>query len=99
MTGSTLLIVNAIKAVPRGKVSRYRNIALQAGFYNGVRQVARVLHSMSRTQALPWHRIIRSDGSIALPEGDGRELQIAMLRSEGVEVNARGRVNLDRYGV
>jgi methylated-DNA-protein-cysteine methyltransferase-like protein len=54
---------------------------------------------MSRSQDLPWHRIIRADGRIALPEGGGRELQIALLRSEGVEVSGGGRVNLDRYGV
>jgi methylated-DNA-protein-cysteine methyltransferase-like protein len=98
MSGSTLRIVNAIKAVPRGKVASYRDIALRAGLSNGARQVVRVLHAMSGSQGLPWHRIIRADGRIALPEGGGRELQIALLRAEGVEVSVRGTVNLDRYG-
>jgi methylated-DNA-protein-cysteine methyltransferase-like protein len=93
MTRSTLLIIDAIKAVPKGKVSSYRDIALQAGLRNGARQVVRVLHSMTRSQALPWHRIIRADGYIALPEGNGRELQIALLRSEGVKVSDAGKVS------
>ncbi|MDR1107624.1 MAG: MGMT family protein [Spirochaetaceae bacterium] len=99
MTESTLRIINAIKAVPRGRVSSYRNIALRAELYNGARQVVRVLHSLSRSQNLPWHRIIRADGRIALSEGGGREEQIALLRSEGVAVSDGGKINLDRYGV
>ncbi|MDR2757905.1 MAG: MGMT family protein [Spirochaetaceae bacterium] len=97
MTESTLLIVNAIRAVPRGRVSSYRDIALRAGLRNGARQVVRVLHAMSRSQALPWHRIIRADGHIALPEGGGRELQIALLKSEGVAVSDQGKVDILRF--
>ncbi|MDR3160424.1 MAG: MGMT family protein [Spirochaetaceae bacterium] len=92
MTESTLRIINAIKAVPPGRVSSYRDIGFAAGLPQGARQVARILHSMSRSQNLPWHRIVRSDGTIALPPGDGRELQIALLRSEGVEVPETGRI-------
>jgi methylated-DNA-protein-cysteine methyltransferase-like protein len=99
MTESTLCIINAIKAVPRGRVSSYRNIALQAGLYNGARQVVRVLHSLSRSQDLPWYRIIRADGRIALREGGGRERQIALLRSEGVSVSDEGAVDLAQYGI
>jgi methylated-DNA-protein-cysteine methyltransferase-like protein len=91
---STLRIIKAIKALPFGRVSCYRDIALAAGLPHGARQVVRVLHSLSRSQDLPWHRIIRADGRIALPSGNGRELQIALLRSEGVEVSDTGRVSL-----
>jgi methylated-DNA-protein-cysteine methyltransferase-like protein len=90
MTESTLRIINAIRAVPPGKVSSYRDIALAAGLPRGARQTARVLQSLSRSQNLPWHRIVRADGTIALPPGGGRELQIALLRSEGVEVPETG---------
>jgi methylated-DNA-protein-cysteine methyltransferase-like protein len=99
MTESSRAIIDAIRAVPAGKVSSYRDIALAAGLPNGARQVVRVLHSMTESQNLPWHRIIRSDGHIALPEGGGFELQIALLRSEGVEVSGTGRVDLLRFGI
>ena len=98
MTESTLRLVQAIKAIPRGKVSSYRDVALAAGLPNGARQTVRVLHSLSEKFGLPWHRVIRSDGSIALEEGAGRELQIQLLRSEGVEVSNNGRVDMKRFG-
>jgi methylated-DNA-protein-cysteine methyltransferase-like protein len=99
MREATGRIIGVIKAIPPGKVSSYRDIALAAGLFNGARQVVRVLHSMSQTQDLPWHRVIRADGRIALPPGGGRELQTALLRSEGVAVSEAGRVDLGRYGV
>jgi methylated-DNA-protein-cysteine methyltransferase-like protein len=73
-------------------------VARAAGLPNGARQVARVLHSLSGSCSLPWHRIIRADGSIALESGRGREAQIALLRAEGVAVSADGRVDRERYG-
>ena len=97
MTETTQKIIEQILAVPRGKVSSYRDIAAKAGLPNGARQTVRVLHSMSEKYALPWHRIIRSDGRIAL-EGEGRTLQIKLLRAEGVKVSAEGKVDVKRYG-
>jgi methylated-DNA-protein-cysteine methyltransferase-like protein len=98
MTEATNRIIMAIKAVPKGKVSCYRDIALAAGMPNGARQVVRVLHAMSEKYDLPWHRIIRADGSIALASCQGRELQIKLLRAEGVRVSKTGRVDLAKYG-
>ena len=99
MTDTTRRIMEQILAVPKGRVCSYGDIALKAGLPNGARQTVRVLHSMSEKYNLPWHRIIRSDGSIALGEGEGRELQIRLLRAEGVEVSAAGRVDMMRFGV
>ena len=97
MTEASRRIIGALRAVPQGRVSCYRDIALTAGLPNGARQVVRVLHSMSEKYSLPWHRIIRADGSIAL-EGPGRELQITLLRAEGVRISKSGRVDMGRYG-
>jgi methylated-DNA-protein-cysteine methyltransferase-like protein len=98
MTESTTRIIQAIKSIPRGKVSSYRDVALAAGLPNGARQTVRVLHSLSEKFDLPWHRVIRSSGSIALPSGEGRELQIGLLRAEGVKVSPDGRVDMERFG-
>ena len=96
MTDTTRRIIEQILAVPKGKVSSYRDIALKAGFPNGARQTVRVLHSMSEKYNLPWYRIIRNNGSIAL-SSEGRELQIALLRSEGVKVSNDGYVDMVRF--
>ena len=97
MTNSTLRIVEVIKSIPKGKVSSYRDIALEAGIPNGARQTVRVLHSLSKKFDLPWHRVIRSDGTIGLKEGEGRELQISLLRREGVKVSLEGKVDKKYY--
>ena len=97
MTETTLSIIRAIKAIPKGKVSSYRDVALAAGIPNGARQTVRVLHSLSEKEKLPWHRVIRADGSIALEEGRGRELQIELLVREGVKVSAQGKVDMKVY--
>ena len=97
MTETTLRLIKTIQAIPKGKVSSYRDVALAAGLPNGARQTVRVLHSLSEKFDLPWHRIIRSNGTIALKEGEGRELQVSLLQSEGVDVSEEGRVNMDRF--
>jgi methylated-DNA-protein-cysteine methyltransferase-like protein len=98
MTESTRRIVAAIQAIPPGKVSGYRDVALAAGIPNGARQVAWTLHSLTESQKLPWHRVIKACGRIALGRGDGRELQTALLRAEGIEVSDNGEVDMARYG-
>ena len=95
---ATARIIGAIRAVPKGKVSCYRDIALAAGLPNGARQVVWVLHSLSKKHRLPWHRIIRADGTIALRAGEGGDLQAQLLRAEGVAVTKTGRVDMRRYG-
>jgi len=94
---STERIVAVLKRIPRGKVTSYGEVASLAGLANGARQVVRILHSCSEKDGLPWQRVLRKDGSIALPAGEGFELQRALLESEGVEVSRKGQVDLMRY--
>ena len=98
MTDNTRKIIEQILAVPRGKVSSYGAVAAKAGLPNGARQTVRALHSMSEKYSLPWHRIVRSDGHIAL-EGEGRALQLTLLRGEGVKVSKEGKIDMKKYGV
>ena len=96
MTELTKKIIDQILLIPKGKVSTYKDIALKAGLRNGARQIVRTLHSMSEKYNLPWYRVVRSDGKIAL-EDEGKIMQISLLRSEGVEVSEDGKVNLKKY--
>ncbi len=90
-------IKGRIRAIPRGKVATYGQIAALAGNPRGARQVARVLHSCSETAGLPWHRVINSRGGISLGRGRGFEEQRRRLIGEGVRVGSRGRVSLDEF--
>jgi methylated-DNA-protein-cysteine methyltransferase-like protein len=87
-----------LRAIPRGRVASYAQVAALAGSPLAARQVVRVLHSLSRAERLPWHRVISSRGVIALKRGQGFEEQAARLSAEGVKVGPRGEVDLARYG-
>ena len=85
----------AIGAVPAGVVAGYGQIARRAGLPGRARLVARILAGNTDPD-LPWHRIVRSDGRIAFPEGSrGYREQLRRLQAEGVEV-VRGRVRMPR---
>lgn len=86
-------ILAAIRAVPRGQVASYGAIARRAGLPGRARLVARVL-GQNDDPALPWHRILRSDGRIAFPaDTPAFQEQSQRLRAEGVDVR-NGRVRL-----
>jgi methylated-DNA-protein-cysteine methyltransferase-like protein len=98
MTENTRRIIEQILSVPKGKVSSYSGIAAKAGLPNGARQTVRVLHSMTKKYNLPWHRIIRADGTIGL-EGEGREIQINLLKTEGIKFSPLGKIDMKKFGV
>ena len=74
-----------------------RQIAALAGVPRGARQVARVLHSLSEGEKLPWHRVIGATGRISLAPGAGGAEQARRLKREGVAVGADGKVDLVRF--
>jgi methylated-DNA-protein-cysteine methyltransferase-like protein len=88
-------ILATIRAIPRGQVAGYGEVARRAGLPGRARLVARVL-SENQDAGLPWHRVLRSDGRIAFPENSRawRE-QARRLRAEGVVVE-KGRVRGQR---
>lgn len=88
-------ILAAVRAIPRGQVAGYGEVARRAGLPGRARLVARIL-SENTDPRLPWHRVLRSDGRIAFPDGSrGFREQSQRLRSEGVPVS-NGRVRMSR---
>lgn len=92
---ATKRILAAIRAIPKGEVAGYGEVARRAGLPGRARLVARLL-SQNEDRTLPWHRVLRSDGRIAFPEGSAhwRE-QSVRLRGEGILVE-HGRVRGQR---
>jgi len=90
-------IIRVIKGIPKGKVATYGQVSVMAGKPLGARQVAWVLHSLSKKEGLPWQRVIGSGGKISLPKGAGYEKQRDLLQKEGVEISEKGKVDLSRY--
>lgn len=83
MTDRIAQIVERIRSIPKGQVQSYGGIDPAAP-----RLVGRVLATTHRD--LPWHRVVRADGSI--PQGD-RQRQL--LRKEGVPMRG-DRVDMKR---
>lgn len=91
-------IRRTVAAIPRGCVASYGEVAARAGLPGRARLVGRVLGDAGAEAKLPWHRVLRSDGKIALPAGSrGHREQRQRLLAEGVIV-ANGRVDLARFG-
>jgi len=90
-------VKRVIKAIPRGKVASYAQVAALAGNHLAARQVVRVLHTSSRKDRLPWHRVINSRGGISIGRGRGFEEQRRRLLDEGVRVSRSGRIALEEF--
>ncbi len=74
----------AVRAIPRGEVRSYSQIALYAGRPGAARGVGRELKTMEN---VPWWRVIRADRTLA-PEVAHE--QARHLEAEGVRVARRG---------
>lgn len=84
--------------IPAGKVATYGDVARQAGLPGGARRVGRSLRNLPQGTAIPWHRVINSQGRISLPQGSAsRYTQRERLEAEGLVFRASGGVDMRRY--
>ena len=97
MNDFTRRVIEILRSIPEGKVCTYGTIAIMAGHPNGVRQVTRIIHSMSRKHDLPWYRIVNARGLISLPRPYGYAEQKARLQSEGIRFDAQDRIDFKKY--
>jgi methylated-DNA-protein-cysteine methyltransferase related protein len=85
-------ISNAIRRIPRGRVSTYGAVAKVAGYPRCARHVAKVL---KQVDGLPWQRVLGSGGRISLRGELGME-QRFLLEAEGVRFRGR-RVDMKAF--
>ncbi|MFO7544224.1 MAG: MGMT family protein [Trueperaceae bacterium] len=91
-------VLRVVRAVPPGRVTTYGSVAALAGSPGAARQVGTVLRGLTDADDdVPWQRVINAAGGISTYKVGSGELQVALLRSEGVEVED-DRVNLRRFG-
>lgn len=89
MTPFARRVLDAVDRIPRGRVMSYGDVAELVGA-GSARAVGTV---MGRWGAeVPWHRVLRSDGSCVTHKADR---QLDLLRAEGVPVEG-GRVDMRR---
>ncbi len=87
-----------LDSIPSGRVATYGQLATEAGLPGRARLVGRVLRNLPEGTGLPWHRVLNAEGRSSLDPGSpsGREQQ-RRLRQEGVVIDGRGRVDLERF--
>ncbi|QSQ14204.1 MGMT family protein [Myxococcus landrumensis] len=79
----------AVRAIPRGEVRSYSQVALYAGRPGAARGVGREMTTLPSGQEVPWWRVTKAGGVLAPTVAHE---QAKRLRAEGVEVEQRGQV-------
>ncbi|MGI6701801.1 MAG: MGMT family protein [Christensenellales bacterium] len=91
-------VYEAVKLIPRGKVSTYGDIARMVGRPRHAKFVGYALHVNPDNSAVPCHRVVRRDGSLSEAfKFGGKEIHKMLLEKEGVKVSDDYKVDLDTY--
>ncbi len=91
---------DVVRRIPPGRVTTYGTVAHAAGLPGRARQVGYAMAALPDENDVPWHRVINARGEVSERAGGSafERIQRALLESEGVAFDARGRVDLDEYG-
>ena len=96
------LIYDVTRMIPYGRVATYGQVALWAGLPGQARLAGYALFNLPNelVDSVPWQRVINARGEISYSESRrGNDFkQRELLEAEGVEFDAKGRVNLARFG-
>lgn len=90
-------VFDLVRRIPSGRVMTYGQIADILGESYTPRTIGYVMHA-SGDKEVPWQRVINSQGAcstsrVVLPA----DKQQRLLEAEGIEFDARGRCDLNRY--
>ena len=81
-----------VASIPYGKVLSYGDIARAIGYPRRARFVGFAMRVCP--DHLPWHRVVKADGSIA--GGDFAPIREMLLRKENVPFLPDGRVDMEK---
>ncbi|HEY3494089.1 MAG TPA: MGMT family protein [Polyangiaceae bacterium] len=94
-------IYAVVRAIPRGRVATYGEVAELASLPRGHRIVARAMRTCP--DGLPWYRVLgRKDsrrGRISIGDSDHARRQRRLLEAERVKFDESGFVSLRRFGL
>ena len=102
-SSSFALYYAVVRRIPRGRVATYSQVALLAGRPRAARQVGFALSALRGTvHRVPWQRVLAKRSArlarIAILDPMGAAAQRDLLEQEGVLVDDRGQVALERFG-
>jgi methylated-DNA-protein-cysteine methyltransferase-like protein len=89
-----------VARIPPGRVATYGQVAALAGKPGHARQAGYAMHALPEGSGVPWHRVINARGEISprTEAGWAEGWQRHLLEEEGVAFDARGRIDLARFG-
>lgn len=90
LTGLNERVWAALKLIPRGRVTTYKEIAHYLGKPKAARAVGNACHKNPDAPGVPCHRVVKSDGRLGGYAG-GTKMKIGLLKREGVRVE-KGKV-------
>ncbi len=84
-----------VRAVPRGRVVTYGQVAALAGRPHAAREVGWI--AAAGGPGIPWQRVVNRFGGLATGYTDGKVGHKRALQRDGVRVRADFTVDLRRY--
>lgn len=91
-------IYEQVKRIPKGKVATYGQIALYAGNPRWARVVGYALHVNPDPDSIPCYRVVNREGRVSKAFAFGGEnMQVLMLRADGIDVSDEEIVDIDKY--
>jgi len=88
-------IYHVVRQIPPGKVATYGQIAYLVGPPCDARRVGWALAALREhrvAEPVPWQRVVNAKGTSSLGSG-----QLDRLREEGVHIDEKGKIDLDRF--
>ncbi|MEW6047422.1 MAG: MGMT family protein, partial [Bacillota bacterium] len=76
-------VMEAVRAIPRGEVRSYGQVARGVGRPGASRAVGQVMARNPLPLFVPCHRVVRSDGALGQYSGGGAAVKAALLELEG----------------
>ncbi len=87
-------VYEIVRRVPRGTVTTYGDVAQLVGPGCDARMVGYAM--VACPDDVPWQRVINAQGKISL-KGEAAQKQRLRLEAEGIEFDARGKIDLKRF--
>ena len=76
---------SALKEIPRGKITTYKEIAKRVGSKKAFRAVGNACNKNPHSPKVPCHRVVSSNGSIG-GYAHGLRAKKKLLAKEGIEI-------------
>ena len=93
-------IYEVVKNIPEGKVATYGQVAMLAGNPRWARVVGYALHCNPEPGVIPCHRVVNREGRVSPAFAFGGEnIQIDLLKKEGIVFEEDGTIDLFKYGM